>query len=74
MGDLKIQKPDARIFQLTLERLGCEANDCLYVDDREGNLVAARKVGMNTILFNSRNIQYEGSEVTDFIQLLNMLV
>ncbi len=72
-GDLKIQKPDEGIFQLTIEQLGCKPEDCLYVDDREGNLEAARKVGMNTVLFNSRNIQFEGNTVTDFIQLANML-
>lgn len=37
-GDLKIEKPDERIFQLTIDKLGVNAKDCLYVDDREGNL------------------------------------
>jgi haloacid dehalogenase superfamily, subfamily IA, variant 3 with third motif having DD or ED/haloacid dehalogenase superfamily, subfamily IA, variant 1 with third motif having Dx(3-4)D or Dx(3-4)E len=73
-GDLKIQKPDERIFQLTIEELGCKAEDCLYVDDREGNLEAASKVGMHAVLLNSRNVQYEGNAVTDFNQLANMLL
>ena len=73
-GDLKIQKPDERIFKLTIEQLGCKAEDCLYVDDREGNLEAARKVGMNAVMFNSRNVKYEGNTVTDFIKLTNMLL
>lgn len=72
-GELKLQKPDERIFQLTLEQLGCKAEDCFYVDDREGNLEAASKVGMNTVLFNSRNVPYQGNTVTDFIQLKNKL-
>ena len=73
-GDLKIQKPDERIFQITIEQLGCKAEDCLYVDDREGNLEAARKALMNAVMFNSRNVKYEGNTVTDFIQLTNMLL
>ena len=73
-GDLKIQKPDERIFQLTIEQLGCKAEDCLYVDDREENLEAASKVGMNAVLFNSRNVECEGNCVTDFIQLTKMLL
>ncbi len=73
-GDLKIQKPDERIFQFTIEQLGCKAEDCLYVDDREGNLEVAKKVGMNPVLFNSRNVQCDGNIVTDFIQLTNMLL
>ena len=73
-GDMKIQKMDERIFQLTLEQLGCKAEDCYYVDDREDNLEAASKVGMNAVLFNSRNVPYEGNTVTDFSQLANMLL
>jgi len=71
---LKIQKPDERIFQLTIEQLACKAEDCLYVDDREGNLEAASKIGMNVVLFNSRNVQYEGNKVDDFTQLANILL
>lgn len=73
-GDLKIQKPDERIFQITMEQLGCKAEDCLYVDDREENLEAASKAGMNAVLFNSRNVQREGNTVTDFIQLTNLVL
>jgi putative hydrolase of the HAD superfamily len=73
-GDLKIQKPDERIFLLTIEQLGCDAKDCLFVDDREGNLEAAGKLGMNTVLFNSRNVQYTGNTVNSFAELKNMLV
>ncbi len=73
-GDLKIQKPDERIFQLTIEQLGCNAEDCFYVDDREANLEAASKVEMNTVLFNSRNVQYAGNMVNDFVELKNMIL
>ncbi len=73
-GDLKIQKPDERIFQHTIEQLGCKAEDCYYIDDREDNLEAASKVGMNAVLFNSRNVPYEGRIVTDFYQLTTMML
>ncbi len=73
-GDLKIQKPDERIFELTIEQLGCRAEDCLYVDDREENLEAARKVGMNVVLFNSRNVEYDSDIVNSFSELTNLLL
>ncbi len=73
-GDLRIQKPDERIFRLTIEQLGCNAEDCLYVDDREGNLEAASKVGMNAVMLNSRHVPYDGSTVNDFTQLANVLL
>ena len=72
MGDLKIRKPDERIFQLTMEKLAVKASECLYVDDRRGYLEAAGKVGMHTILFNSRNVPYEGNMVNSFEELMNI--
>ena len=68
-GDLKIQKPDERIFLFTIEKLGVNAEDCIYIDDREGNLEAAKKVGMNPILLNSRNVSYKGVSVNSFEEL-----
>lgn len=68
-GDLKIEKPDERIFCLTLEKLGLKAEDCLYVDDRRRNLGAAGRLGMNTVLMNSRNVSYEGAVVRNFEEL-----
>lgn len=68
-GDLKIQKPDERIFLCTIEKLGVNAEDCIYIDDRSGNLEAAKKVGMNPILLNSRNESYEGVSVYSFDEL-----
>ena len=72
-GDLKIQKPDEQIFLLTIEKLGVNAEDCIYVDDRTGNLDAAKKVGMNPVLLNSRNVAYEGVTVSSFEELLKEL-
>ena len=50
-----------------------EAEDCVYVDDRRKNLAAARDVGMNTVLFNSRNVEYEGKTVRNFSELGELL-
>ena len=68
-GDLKIKKPDKRIFEYTLESLGCIAEECVYVDDRRSNLNAARAMGMAAVLFNSRNVEYDGKIVRDFKEL-----
>ena len=72
-GDLKIRKPDERIFKLTTEQLAVNAEECLYVDDRRGYLGAAKKVGMNTVLFNSRNVPYEGDMVNSFEELMKRI-
>lgn len=73
-GDLKIQKPDERIFRLTIEQLGVNAQDCFYIDDREGNLAAAEKLGMKAIMFNSRNSVYSGNTVCNFRELAEKLL
>ena len=69
-GDLKIKKPDERIFQLTIEKLAVKPEDCFYIDDRRKNLEAAKKLGMHTILLNSRNVPYAGNTVNSFHELL----
>ena len=68
-GDLRVKKPDEHIFLLTLEKLGVNAEECIYVDDRRRNLGAANKVGMHPILFNSRNVSCEGVSVHGFDEL-----
>lgn len=68
-GDLKMKKPDLRIFELTARRLGVPAGDCVYVDDRRKNLAAARAVGMDAVLFNTRGVPYEGKIVTQFREI-----
>ncbi len=73
-GDVKIKKPDAQIFMLTLDKLGLPASDCIYVDDRRFNLAAAQSLGMDTVLFNSRNVEYAGKIVVSFEELANMLI
>ena len=73
-GDLKIRKPDERIFRLTIEKLAVNAAECLYVDDRRGYLGAASGLGMDTILFNSRNVPYKGDVVNNFEELMNRVL
>ena len=73
-GDLKIQKPDERIFNLTIDKLKVKAEDCLYIDDREGNLKAAEKLGMKTVMLNSRNVQYSGDAVNSFKELAERIL
>jgi putative hydrolase of the HAD superfamily len=50
-GFVGIRKPDHRIYEMTLERLGLPAGDCVFIDDLEPNIVAAREVGMHPVHF-----------------------
>ena len=73
-GDVKIMKPDPQIFIHTLNELGQPASECIYIDDRRKNLITANSLGIDTILFNSRNIQYDGKTVNNFNELVNILM
>ena len=49
-------KPEARIYRVTLERLGVPAASAVFVDDVEANVEGARAVGMAGVRFTD----YEG--------------
>ena len=49
--EVGLTKPDARIYELTLERLGVNAQDALFVDDCAENLTAAAQLGIQTLHF-----------------------
>ncbi len=46
-----MRKPEPAIYELTLERLGLPGEACAFVDDLEVNVAAARKAGMQGIVF-----------------------
>lgn len=50
-ADVGLAKPDPRVFALAAERLGVEAASCLFVDDTEANVAAARDAGMAAVHF-----------------------
>jgi len=50
-GFVGCRKPEARIYELTLERLGLPAAACLFIDDLEPNIEGARALGMNAVHF-----------------------
>lgn len=51
--DAKLLKPDARMYRLALDAIGCEPQEALFIDDREINIKAAREMGMEVILYKS---------------------
>jgi putative hydrolase of the HAD superfamily len=52
-GFVGMRKPEPEIYELTVERLGdgLAAPDCLFVDDVEVNIDAARELGMRAVHF-----------------------
>lgn len=52
-GEHKMIKPDPAIYQLTLNRIKRQAGECLFIDDSLPNIETARKLGFQTIHFQS---------------------
>lgn len=50
---VRLVKPDPAIYEHTLQGLGVKPSETLFVDDRETNVQAARKLGMQAIQFQS---------------------
>lgn len=45
-----LDKPDPAIYLLTAKKLNVKPEECLFIDDKESNLVPAEKLRMKTIL------------------------
>ncbi|MCM1181929.1 MAG: HAD-IA family hydrolase [Roseburia sp.] len=72
-GDVKCRKPDKRIFELTLERIGRAASECVFIDNSVINLEAAEALGVRPILFNRDGVEYAGRAVNSFAELTSLL-
>ncbi len=48
-----IRKPNPEIYELVVKRLKLKPENCLFIDDRDWNLIPAKKIGMKYILFHN---------------------
>lgn len=49
--EVKVAKPDPRIYEHALEQLGVRAEEAVFTDDKEENVRAAEAIGMKGIVF-----------------------
>ena len=52
-GEAKLAKPDPQMFTFFLDQIDQKAEDCLFIDDSEPNIVAAQQLGFRTIHYHS---------------------
>lgn len=75
-GDVGWRKPAPEIFQHTAAKLGCRAEDCMFVgDDLRWDIEGSAAVGMRPVLIDrdGRHRQYEGERVVDLYGVLAAL-
>lgn len=56
---LGLLKPDVKIYQTLAQKLGVAYEEILFIDDKERNIIPARKLGINGIIFNKETILKE---------------
>jgi putative hydrolase of the HAD superfamily len=49
----RMAKPDPAIYRLLLDRLGCNPEEVLFLDDKQANIDAAHSLGINALLFST---------------------
>lgn len=63
---LGLRKPDRKIYQVTLDVLQRDPEDCIFIDDRQENVAAAASLGIH-------GIRYESSgQLTDALEQLGV--
>lgn len=55
-ADIGALKPRPRIFIYFFQKYNLDPKSCLFIDDQQENIEAAKKYGMNGILYNLKNI------------------
>ena len=59
-GEIQMMKPEPEIYMHLLERFGLRAQECVFVDDLQVNVDAAKSVGLHSIRFqNATQCQME---------------
>ena len=48
-GDIKLVKPDKKIFELAIEKFNLTPNDTIFIDDRIENINAAQNLNFKTV-------------------------
>ena len=51
--ELGMRKPEKEIYEHVVKEMKVKFEECIFIDDKEVNLVTARNLGMKTILFQS---------------------
>lgn len=52
-AEIRATKPDPAIYRHSLEQLGVEASQALFLDDREANIRGAQAIGMEGLLYST---------------------
>jgi len=52
-GEVGVCKPNPEIYRILLNRYNMQPEECVFIDDRQENLLPAHRMGMATVQFRS---------------------
>jgi putative hydrolase of the HAD superfamily len=52
-AEIGVAKPDVRVYEYALEKLGVKPAEAVFVDDVEKNIAACQALGMHGVLFRT---------------------
>ncbi len=55
--DARLVKPNVGIYEFALKKWNVNANECIFIDDREKNLTPFSSLGGQTFLFDNKNLK-----------------
>jgi putative hydrolase of the HAD superfamily len=65
-SDVSVVKPDHRIFEMMVDRLGLLESECVMIDDMLANIDGAERAGMQGILFGTnRQLQDDFNKLVE---------
>ena len=74
-GEVGIDKPDPRIFDVMCERLNVKPEDCLYIGDNYVNdVLGARNAGWNAIYLNRLRLASDETQMIDSLEKLKKIL
>jgi HAD superfamily hydrolase (TIGR01549 family) len=66
--EMDVAKPHRRIFEYTVEKLGCRTENTVHIGDSEySDIIGAKNAGMKAILFAGINRKYTHNTMADFV-------
>jgi putative hydrolase of the HAD superfamily len=72
-ADAGCRKPGREIFEFMLVKMQTTPENCIFIDNSVQNLLTARELGMDTILFNRDGEEYDGKTVNSFNELAEVV-
>lgn len=51
--EIGVKKPDRKAYEIAIERIGMQPDECVFVDNKKTNVVAAEDFGMKGIHFKN---------------------